>query len=94
VAWISCLRWVVLWMWCGARACPVARPVRFWPCPTARPPRSGVSPFARTGQLVEPDSSPLVPRHGHTTSQWPVRDGSGPWRPAGPQDHWTPRCTA
>src|SRR3954452_7548586 len=50
--------------------CPVARPVRFWPWTTVRSPRSGVSPFARTGQLSEPDSSPLATRHGHTTLQW------------------------
>jgi hypothetical protein len=72
-----------------ACACPVARPVRFWPRPTVRPPRSGVLPLARTGQLVEPDSSPLTDRRGHTTLRWPRRGRAWPLsagRSRGPVD--------
>jgi len=51
VAWISYLRWVVLWMVVRAVRARLSRP---WVCTwcTVRPPRSGVSPSARTGQLV------------------------------------------
>jgi len=51
VAWISYLRWVVLWMVVRALCARLSRP-RVCTWRTVRPPRSGVLPCVRTGQLV------------------------------------------
>jgi hypothetical protein len=46
-------------------------------------------PAGRAG-LVAPRDSARPPH----LAVGPVRDGSGPWSPAGPEDRRTPRCTA
>ena len=79
MAWISYLRWVVLWMWCVLDV-PGVPAFRFWPRPTVRPPRSGVSPLARTGQLIEPDSSPLALRRATPVVLWGVALSAGRFR--------------